>query len=64
VLKLYKSELADVKSLDPKADLVGAIEGEVSDLETKRKELYRGPSRPGRRGLRDLVSGGVPEQLP
>ncbi len=40
VLKLYRDELAEVKSLDPKADLVGALEGEISDLETKRKELY------------------------
>ncbi len=40
VLKLYKSELAEVKSHDSKADLVGALEGEISDLETKRKELY------------------------
>jgi Zn-dependent protease with chaperone function len=40
VLKLYKSELAEVRSLDPKADLVGALEGEISDLETKRTELY------------------------
>jgi len=64
VLKLYKSELADVKSLDPKADLVGAIEGEVSDLETKRKELYPRAIETLGGGSTRLVSGGVPEQLP
>ncbi|MFY9822748.1 MAG: M48 family metalloprotease [Thermoanaerobaculia bacterium] len=40
VVKLYRTELADLKSLDPKANLVGVIEGEIADLETKRKELY------------------------
>ncbi len=40
VVKVYRTELAEVKSLDPKDDLVAALEGEISDLETKRKELY------------------------
>ena len=40
VLKLYRDELAAVKALDAKSDLVAALEGEISDLEAKRKELY------------------------
>jgi Zn-dependent protease with chaperone function/predicted negative regulator of RcsB-dependent stress response len=40
VLKLYRQELAQVKSLDAKSDLIRALEGEISDLEAKRKELY------------------------
>jgi beta-barrel assembly-enhancing protease len=40
VLKLYREELAEVKTLDSKSDLIAALEGEISDLEAKRKELY------------------------
>ena len=40
VVKLYRTELADLKSLDPKGNLVPVVEGEITDLETKRKELY------------------------
>ncbi|HEV2851191.1 MAG TPA: M48 family metalloprotease [Thermoanaerobaculia bacterium] len=40
VLKLYRQELAEVRALDAKSDLIAALEGEVSDLESKRKELY------------------------
>ncbi len=40
VLRLYRSELAEVRDLNPKSDLVKALEGEISDIETKRKELY------------------------
>jgi predicted negative regulator of RcsB-dependent stress response len=40
VLKLYKEELSDVRALDAKSDLIRALEGEISDLESKRKELY------------------------
>lgn len=40
VLKLYKEELSAVRSLDAKSDLIRALEGEISDLESKRKELY------------------------
>ena len=29
-----------VRALDAKSDLVGALEGEISDLEAKRKELF------------------------
>lgn len=40
VLRLYHSELAEVRGLNPKSDLVKALEGEISDVEAKRKELY------------------------
>jgi Zn-dependent protease with chaperone function/predicted negative regulator of RcsB-dependent stress response len=40
VLRLYRSELAEVRGLNPKSDLVKALEGEISDIEGKRKELY------------------------
>ena len=40
VLRLYRSELAEVRGLDARSDLVKAMEGEVSDIEAKRKELY------------------------
>ncbi len=40
VLKLYRQELAEVKALDARSDLIRALEGEISDLEAKRKELY------------------------
>ncbi len=40
VLKLYREDLAEVRTLDAKSDLIRALEGEISDLEAKRKELY------------------------
>ncbi len=40
VLRLYREDLAAVRALDSKSDLVAALEGEISDLEAKRKELY------------------------
>lgn len=40
VLRLYRSELAEVRELNPKSDLVKAMEGEISDIDAKRKELY------------------------
>ncbi|HSS51827.1 MAG TPA: M48 family metalloprotease, partial [Thermoanaerobaculia bacterium] len=40
VVKLYRTELAELKTLDPKGSLVPVVEGEIADLETKRKELY------------------------
>ena len=40
VLKLFRQELAQVRTLDAKSDLIRALEGEISDLEAKRKELY------------------------
>jgi Zn-dependent protease with chaperone function len=40
VLKSYRQELSEVKALDPKSDLIAALQGEISDLEAKRKEIY------------------------
>jgi Zn-dependent protease with chaperone function/predicted negative regulator of RcsB-dependent stress response len=40
VLHLYRQELGEVRGLDAKSDLAGALEGEISDLESKRKELF------------------------
>ncbi|HEV8579644.1 MAG TPA: M48 family metalloprotease [Thermoanaerobaculia bacterium] len=40
VLRLYREELAEVRSLDAKSDLIAALEGEISDLDAKRKELF------------------------
>jgi Zn-dependent protease with chaperone function len=40
VLRSYRKELGEVRSLDAKSDLIGALEGEISDLDAKRKELY------------------------
>jgi beta-barrel assembly-enhancing protease len=40
VLRMYRKELAEVKSVEPKSDLITALDGEIADLETKRKDLY------------------------
>jgi predicted Zn-dependent protease len=40
VLRMYRKELGEVRALDAKSDLLGALEGEISDLDAKRKELY------------------------
>jgi len=40
VLRLYRKELGEVRALDAKSDLIGALEGEISDIDGKRKELY------------------------
>ncbi len=40
VLRLYREELAEVRAVDAKSDLVAALEGEIADLDAKRKELY------------------------
>ncbi|HEY3569403.1 MAG TPA: M48 family metalloprotease [Thermoanaerobaculia bacterium] len=40
VLKMYRKELADVKAVEPKSDLISALDGEIADLEAKRKDLY------------------------
>jgi Zn-dependent protease with chaperone function/predicted negative regulator of RcsB-dependent stress response len=40
VLRLYRKELGQVKGIDPKSDLIAALDGEISDLEAKRKDLY------------------------
>ena len=40
VLRMYRKELGEVRGLEAKSDLIGALEGEISDLDGKRKELY------------------------
>jgi Zn-dependent protease with chaperone function/predicted negative regulator of RcsB-dependent stress response len=40
VLRLYREELDEVRALDPKADLIAALEAEMADLEAKRQDLY------------------------
>jgi Zn-dependent protease with chaperone function len=40
VLRLYRKELAEVRGLEAKSDLVGVMEGEIADMDAKRKELY------------------------
>lgn len=40
VLRIYREELATVRSLDPKSDAIAGLETEIKDLELKRKELY------------------------
>jgi Zn-dependent protease with chaperone function len=40
VLRMYRKELGEVRALDPKSDLLGALSGEIADLDAKRKELY------------------------
>ncbi len=40
VLRMYRKELAEVKEVEPKSDLIASLDGEVSDLDAKRKDLY------------------------
>jgi Zn-dependent protease with chaperone function len=40
VLRIYRKELGEVRALEAKSDLVGALEGEIADLDAKRKEIY------------------------
>ena len=40
VLRMYRKELAEVKTVEPKSDLISALDGEIADLEAKRKDLY------------------------
>lgn len=40
VLRMYRKELAEVKTVEPKSDLVAVLDGEISDLDAKRKDLY------------------------
>ena len=40
VVRRYREELAAVRSVDAKSDLIATLEGEIGDLEAKRKELY------------------------
>jgi Zn-dependent protease with chaperone function len=40
VVRKYREELAAVRALDAKSDLVSALDSEITDLEAKRKEVY------------------------
>jgi len=40
VVRKYREELAAVRALDAKSDLVPALDSEITDLEAKRKEVY------------------------
>jgi Zn-dependent protease with chaperone function len=40
VLRIYRKELGEVRALEAKSDLVSALEGEIADLDAKRKEIY------------------------
>ena len=40
VVRKYREELASVRALDAKSELVPSLESEITDLEAKRKELY------------------------
>jgi metalloendopeptidase OMA1, mitochondrial len=40
VIRKYRDELSAVRVLDPKSELVPALQTEIADLDTKRKELY------------------------
>jgi Zn-dependent protease with chaperone function len=40
VIRLYRKELGEVRSVDPHSDLPATLEGEISDLEAKRKDIY------------------------
>jgi Zn-dependent protease with chaperone function len=40
VVATYRKELAEVRAVDPKSELVATLDHEVGDLETKRKDLY------------------------
>jgi Zn-dependent protease with chaperone function len=40
VLRLYRKELGEVRAVDTRSDLLSALEGEISDIEAKRKDLY------------------------
>jgi predicted Zn-dependent protease len=40
VVRNYREELATVRALDAKSELVPTLEAEITDLEAKRKELY------------------------
>lgn len=40
VVRKYREELAAVRALDAKSELVPALDSEITDLEAKRKEVY------------------------
>jgi hypothetical protein len=41
VLREYREQMAEVRSLDPGSDLLRSLQADVDDLESKRKELFR-----------------------
>ncbi|RPH57601.1 outer membrane protein assembly factor BamD, partial [bacterium] len=53
VLRAYREEIEEVRSLDPKSDLLDALEAEVADLDAKRRELYP--------RAKEVLGGGVYE---
>jgi len=40
LIKAYRDDLAEVKKLDPASPLLAALQGEIEDLDAKRKEMY------------------------
>lgn len=40
LLAAYRDNLKEVQTLEPKSDLVAALQGDMGDLEAKRKEIY------------------------
>jgi Zn-dependent protease with chaperone function len=40
VLAAYRKEIGEIRSIDPHSDLPATLEGEVADLEAKRKDVY------------------------
>ncbi len=40
LLKAYRDDLEEARKLDPKAPVLAALQGEIEDLDAKRKEMY------------------------
>jgi predicted Zn-dependent protease len=53
VLRAYREEMDEVRSLDPKSDLLSTLKAEVADLDAKRRELYP--------RAKEVLGGGVYE---
>jgi predicted Zn-dependent protease len=53
VLRAYREEMDEVRSLDSKSDLLSTLQTEVADLDSKRKELYP--------RAKEVLGGGVYE---
>lgn len=53
VLRAYREEIEEVRSLDPKSDLLTTLQAEVADLDAKRRELYP--------RAKEVLGGGVYE---
>jgi predicted Zn-dependent protease len=53
VLRAYREEMDEVRSLDSRSDLLNTLQTELADLETKRKELYP--------RAKEVLGGGVYE---